>query len=193
MVTLSDQFGNQQTNLGIAPNVVVFEYTLIPEENIIDDLSVQFADGRTQLTWTDIPNHPEAQYQIWRSSVDRITSNDLSGPDVALLAIVDSGQEHYNNSIAADTSEDAWYAVTVIASFGTQDVTYAQTNITLSYNSLMFPITEDTLAPTAPAALQGTYFANGTTELSWAGQGHEDGTEWMLYRNLNNDLTDEYP
>ena len=191
MVTLSDQFGNQQTNLGTAPNAVLFEYTLIPEENIIDDLSVQFADGRTQLTWTDIPNHPEAQYQIWRSSVDRINSNDLSGPDVELLAIVDAGQEHYNNSIAADTSEDAWYAVTVIASFGTQDVTYAQTNITLSYNSLMLPVTEDTLAPTAPAALEASYFANGTTELRWAGQANEDGTEWMLYRNLNNDLTEE--
>ena len=108
-----------------------------------------------------------------------------------LLAVVDSGQEHYNNSIAADTSEDAWYAVTVIASFGTQDVTYAQTNITLSYNSLMLPIVEDTLAPTVPDSLDADYFANGTTQLRWAGRADEDGTKWRLYRNLNNDLTDE--
>ena len=191
LVTLSDQFGNHQSNLAVAPNAVLFEYTLIPEENIIDDLSVQFEDGLTQLTWTDIPNHPEAKYQIWRSSVARITSSDLSGPDVALLAIVDSGQEHYNNSIAAGTSEDAWYAVTVIASFGTQDVTYAQTNITLSYNSLMLPIVEDTLAPNVPDALDAEYFANGTTQLRWAGRADEDGTKWRLYRNLNNDLADE--
>ena len=191
LVTLSDQFGNHQSNLATAPNAVLFEYTLIPEENIIDDISVQFEDGLTQITWTDIPNHAEAKYQIWRSSVARITSSDLSGPDVELLAVVDSGQEHYNNSIAADTSEDAWYAVTVIASFGTQDVTYAQTNITLSYNSLMLPIVEDTLAPTVPDSLDADYFANGTTQLRWAGRADEDGTKWRLYRNLNNDLTDE--
>ena len=191
LITLSDQFGNHQANLATAPNAVLFEYTLIPEENIIDDIGVLFENGRTQITWTDIPNHTEAKYQIWRSSVARITSNDLSGPDVELLAIVDSGQEHYNNSIAADTSEDAWYAVTVIASFGTQDVTYAQTNITLSYNSLMLPIIEDTLAPTAPDTLDADYFANGTTQLRWSGRADEDGTKWRLYRNLNNDLTDE--
>ena len=191
LITLSDQFGNHQSNLATAPNAVLFEYTLIPEENIIDDISVQFEDGLTQITWTDIPNHAEAKYQIWRSSVARITSSDLSGPDVELLAIVDSGQEHYNNSIAADTSENAWYAVTIIASFGTQDVTYAQTNITLSYNSLMLPIIEDTLAPTPPDTLDADYFANGTTQLRWAGRADEDGTKWRLYRNLNNDLTDE--
>ena len=54
----------------------------------------------------------------------------------------------------------------------------------------MLPVTEDTLAPTAPAALEGTFrqWNHGT---SMGGQANEDGTEWMLYRNLNNDLSDE--
>ena len=99
LVTLSDQFGNHQSNLEIAPNGVVFEYTLLPEENIIDDISATFEDGMTQITWTDLAGHPEAQYQVWRSSVGRINTTALSGSTVELLAVVDSGQEHYDHTI----------------------------------------------------------------------------------------------
>lgn len=191
LITLSDQLGNQQSNLANAPNAAIFEYTLIPEENIIDDISAIFSDGMTQVTWTDITGHPEATYQVWKSTVSRINTTSLSSSNVELLAVVESGQEHYNNSIASGTSGNAWYAVTVIASFGTQNVTYAQTNITMSYNSMMLPIVEDTTSPDAPSALDTEYFANGTTQLRWAGSSDEVGTEWMLYRNLNSDLTNE--
>tara|TARA_B100000530_G_scaffold14814_1_gene10461 strand:+ start:190 stop:1608 length:1419 start_codon:yes stop_codon:yes gene_type:complete len=191
LITLSDQLGNQQSNFATAPNAAVFEYTLIPEENIIDDISATFSEGTTQVTWTDITGHPEATYQVWRSSVSRINATTLSSSNVELLAVVESGQEHYNNTIAPGTSENAWYAVTIVASFGTQDVTYAQTNITMSYNSMMLPIVEDTTAPVAPLTLDVEYFANGTIQLRWAGLSEEIGTEWMLYRNLNSDLADE--
>ena len=190
LITLSDQLGNQQSNFATAPNAAVFEYTLIPEENIIDDISATFSEGTTQVSWTDITGHPEAMYQVWRSSVSRINTTSLSSSTVELLAVVESGQEHYNNTIAPGTSENAWYAVTIIASFGTQDVTYAQTNITMSYNSMMLPIVEDTTAPIAPVTLNAEYFANGSTQLRWAGLADEIGTQWMLYRNLNSDLAD---
>ena len=191
LITLSDQLGNQQSNLATAPNAAIFEYTLIPEENIIDDIEAIFSEGVTQITWTDITGHPEATYQVWKSTVSRINTTSLSSINVELLAVVESGQEHYNNTIAAGTSGNAWYAVTVIASFGTQSVTYAQTNITMSYNSMMLPIVEDTTAPEAPLALDAEYYANGTTQLRWAGSVDEVGTEWTLYRNLNSDLSDE--
>ena len=191
LITLSDQLGNQQSNFATAPNAAVFEFTLIPEENIIDDISATFSEGTTQVSWTDITGHPEAMYQVWRSSVSRINTTSLSSSTVELLAVVESGQEHYNNTIAPITSENAWYAVTIVASFGTQDVTYAQTNITMSYNSMMLPIVEDTTAPVAPLTLDVEYFANGTIQLRWAGLSEEIGTEWMLYRNLNSDLADE--
>ena len=191
LITLSDQLGNQQSNFATAPNAAVFEYTLVPEENIIDDISATFSEGTTQVSWTDITGHPEAMYQVWRSSVSRINTTSLSSSNVELLAVVESGQEHYNNTIAPGTSENAWYAVTIIASFGTQDVTYAQTNITMSYNSMMLPIVEDTTAPIAPVTLNAEYFANGSTQLRWAGLADEIGTQWMLYRNLNSDLADE--
>ena len=180
LITLSDQLGNQQSNFATAPNAAVFEYTLIPEENIIDDISATFSEGTTQVTWTDITGHPEAMYQVWRSSVSRINATTLSSSNVELLAVVESGQEHYNNTIAPGTSENAWYAVTIVASFGTQDVTYAQTNITMSYNSMMLPIVEDTTAPVAPLTLDVEYFANGTIQLRWAGLSEEIGTQWML-------------
>ena len=191
LITLSDQLGNQQSNFATAPNAAVFEYTLVPEENIIDDISATFSEGTTQVSWTDITGHPEAMYQVWRSSVSRINTTSLSSSNVELLAVVESGQEHYNNTIAPGTSENAWYAVTIVASFGTQDVTYAQTNITMSYNSMMLPIVEDTTAPIAPVTLNAEYFANGSTQLRWAGLADEIGTQWMLYRNINSDLADE--
>ena len=106
LITLSDQLGNQQSNFATAPNAAVFEYTLIPEENIIDDISATFSEGTTQVTWTDITGHPEATYQVWRSSVSRINTTTLSSSNVELLAVVESGQEHYNNTIAPGTSEN---------------------------------------------------------------------------------------
>lgn len=191
LITLSDQLGNQQSTYAEAPNAVVFEYTLLPEENIVDDISATFVEGATQITWTDLSNHPEATYQVWRSSVGPINTTSLSSDSVELLAVVESGVGLFNNTVAEGTSENAWYAVTVIASFGTQDVTYAQTNITMSYNSLMLPIVEDTTAPTAPLALDGEYIANGTTQLRWVGSVDESGTTWVLYRNLNTDLSNQ--
>jgi hypothetical protein len=62
LITLSDQLGNQQANLATAPNAAIFEYTLIPEENIIDDIEATFSQGVTQIIWTDIIGHPEATY-----------------------------------------------------------------------------------------------------------------------------------
>ena len=48
LITLSDQLGNQQSNFATAPNAAVFEFTLIPEENIIDDISATFSEGTTR-------------------------------------------------------------------------------------------------------------------------------------------------
>ena len=191
MITLSDAIGNQQTQLNLAPKAHLNEYTLLSDENIVQDLSASFAMGTTQLTWSDLVNHPEAVYQIWRSNTAGILTSSLTNGNAVMLGTVASGVEHYNHTIAGDVSESAWYAVTVVASFGTQNVSYAQTNITLSLNSLSLPLVEDTTSPEAPAALSATYLPNGTTQLSWSGSVNETGTVWTLYRNLNTDLTEE--
>ncbi len=184
LITLSDELGNQQTNLSAAPNGQSNEFTLEENQNIVTDLVATHSLSITQLTWTDLVNHSEAKYHIWRS----ITGQIVSVSDGTLIATVDSGIGHYNYTLDSGVSENSWYAVTVDASFGTQNITYAQTNISLGLNSLNSLLVEDTKKPTVPSLLNANYRLNGTTELSWMGDGMETGTTWMLYRNLYADM-----
>ncbi len=184
LITLSDELGNQQQNLLAAPNGHVNEFTLGANQNIVTDLDATHSMGITQLTWTDLDNHTEAKYQIWRS----ITGQISSVSDGVLIATVDAGIEHYNYTLDPGVSENSWYAITAIASFGTQNVTYAQSNISLGLNSLNALLVEDTKKPTPPSTLNANYRVDGTTELTWMGDGMETGTTWMIYRNLYSDM-----
>ena len=184
LITLSDELGNQQQDLSTAPNAHTSEFTLSTNQNIVTDLAVTHSLGVTQLTWTDLANHTEADYQIWRSTTGQISSTS----DGTLLAIVEAGIQHYNYTLDSGVSENSWYAVTAIASFGTQNITYAQSNISLGLNSLNSLIVEDTKKPTPPSTLNANYHVDGTTELSWMGDGMETGTTWMVYRNLYTDI-----
>ena len=184
LVTLSDELGNQQEDLSAAPNGFVNEFTLSLNENIVTDLAATHSMGITQLTWTDLENHSEAQYQIWRS----ITGQIASTSDGTLIATVDAGIQHYNYTLDSGVSENSWYAITAVASFGTQNVTYAQSNISLGLNSLNALLVEDTKKPVSPLTLGVNYQIDGTTELTWMGNGMETGTTWMIYRNLYSDM-----
>ena len=184
LVTLSDELGNQQVDLSAAPNGFVNEFTLSLNENIVTDLAATHSMGITQLTWTDLENHSEAQYQIWRS----ITGQIASTSDGTLIATVDAGIQHYNYTLDSGVSENSWYAITAVASFGTQNVTYAQSNISLGLNSLNALLVEDTKKPVSPSTLGVNYQIDGTTELTWMGNGMETGTTWMIYRNLYSDM-----
>ncbi len=184
LVTLSDELGNQQEDLSAAPNGFVNEFTLSPNENIVTDFAATHSLGITQLSWTDLENHTEAQYQIWRSITGQISSTS----DGVLIATVDAGIQHYNYTLDSGVSENSWYAITAIASFGTQNVTYAQSNISLGLNSLNALLVEDTKKPVPPTTLGANYRIDGTTELTWMGSGMETGTTWMIYRNLYSDM-----
>tara|TARA_B110001452_G_C15237375_1_gene428406 strand:- start:1428 stop:3770 length:2343 start_codon:yes stop_codon:yes gene_type:complete len=191
LITLSDEFGNHQTNLALAPNAHVYEYTLTTNQNIVTDLSASHSLGVTQLTWTDLADHSEATYQIWRSTTGQINSSTFNTSNVTLLATVEAGVEHYNNTFADGVSEYSWYAVTAIASFGTGNTTYSQTNLSLTLNSLSAYVGEDTKKPTAPVVLNANYLVNGTTQISWMGGAQEQDTMWTVYRNLYTELDEE--
>ncbi|MBT61145.1 MAG: hypothetical protein CMA63_06320 [Euryarchaeota archaeon] len=190
LVTLSDELGNHQTDLSSAPHTHLHEYTLSENQNIVTYLSASHSEGVTALTWTDLVNHSEATYQVWRST-SQITSANFGSASVALLATVDSGVEAYNHVLASGVSQEAWYAVTAVASFGTQNLTLQQTNISVSLNSLDDAVIEDTKNPVASAVLTATYHVNGTTEISWNGDGLEQGTTWKIYRNLYAEMNEE--
>ena len=191
LVTLSDELGNDQTNLTSAPQTHLYESTLSLNQNIVTDLSASHESGTTHLSWTDLENHSEATYQIWRSLTGEITSTNFGTSAVVLLATVDAGVEQYDYVLALGISQDAWYAVTAIASFGTQNTTTPQTNISSALNSLDNAVLEDTKSPLAPSELGAVYHVNGTTEITWIGDGLEQGTTWKIYRNIHAQMAEE--
>ena len=191
LITLSDQLGNHQSDFTGVPNTMLSEYTLTTNQNIVTDLSATFSEGVTQLTWTDLVDHSEATYQIWRSTTGQINSTTFNTSNVTLLATVEAGVEHYNNTFADGVSEYSWYAITATASFGTGNTTYSQTNLSLTFNSLSAYVSEDTKKPTAPTVLNANYLVNGTTQISWIGAAQEQGTLWTIYRNLYANLDEE--
>lgn len=191
LITLSDELGNQQTDFTLAPKANLKEFTLEADENIVTDLTASYSAGTTTLTWTDLENHSEATYQIWSSTSGQINETSFGTSSVTLLQTIEEGIQHYNHTIEEGISQKSWYAITVIASFGTQNLTSPQSNITLSKNALLSSINEDHNTPTAPSTLNVKYQLDGSTELTWTGDGTEQGTIWHIYRSLYSDVTEE--
>jgi len=179
-VTLTDELMNQQTRLDLAPTGSITETTLSQTENIVSALDASYADSVTTISWTDLFEHPEATYSIWRSTDGAITSLTDSG--VALIGVVNASVETFEYTVITGTSQDAWYAVTASASFGTPGLNAPQTTLSSTHNTLSAPVTEDALTPNAPALVSALYLNNGTVKIAWNGMANEDGTVWQIYR-----------
>jgi len=179
-VTSTDEFMNQQTRLDLAPTGSVTETTLSQAENIVSSLDASYANSMTTITWTDLFEHPEAAYSVWRSTDGAITSLTSSG--VTLIGSVNTSVETFEYAVLAGTSQDAWYAVTASASFGTNGLNIPQTTLSPTHNTMSAPVREDTLAPNAPALVSATYLANGTVKIAWNGMVNEAGAVWQIYR-----------
>ena len=178
-VTLADEFMNQQTRLDLAPTGSVTETTLSQSENIVSNLDASYGDSTTTITWTDLLNHSEATYSVWRSTGGQITSLTTNG--VALIGVVNASVETFEYAVITGASENAWYAVTASASFGTPG-NAAQTTLSSTRNSMSTPVLEDARAPNAPALVSATYLNNGTIKIAWNGMINEEGTVWQIYR-----------
>jgi hypothetical protein len=106
------------------------------------------------------------------------------------LAMVDAGVESFTHNITTGQSEDAWYAITVSASFGTHNLSIHQDEIVPLKNGWMSVISEDLAAPNAPALLNAQYQAeNATTRITWNGVDSETGATWYIYQSLYTDAT----
>ncbi len=188
LVNAVDEFGNAQSDFANAPVTNVAEQRISADANIVTDLSVTYSQGVTTLTWSDLSNHPEATYHIWRSTTSIIDTTMLA--NMSELAMVDAGIESFTYNGTAGQSEDAWYAITVSASFGTHNVSIHQDEITPIKNAWMSVISEDLAAPDAPALLNAQYQAgNATTRVTWNGADGETGTTWHIYQSLYTDTT----
>ncbi len=186
LVSAVDEFGNAQSDLNSAPATSVDEQRISIDENIVTDLAVTYAQGVTTLTWSDLSNHPEAVYHIWRSTTSVIDTTMLA--NMSELAIIDAGVESFAHNATVGQSEDAWYAITVSASFGTHNLSFHQDEITPIKNAWMNVISEDLAAPNAPALLNAQYQAgNTTTRVTWNGVDAETGAIWHIYQSLYTD------
>ena len=167
LVNAIDEFGNALSDLSSAPAVSVAEQRISTYENIVTDLSVNYSHGITTLTWSDLSNHPEATYHIWRSTTSIIDTTMLA--NMSELAMVDAGVESFTHNTTTGQSENAWYAITVSASFGTHNLSIHQDEIIPIKNGWMSVISEDLAAPNAPALLSAQYQAqNATTRITWS-------------------------
>lgn len=186
LVSAVDEFGNAQSDLSSAPATSVDEQRISTDENIVTDLTVTYGQGVTTLTWSDLSNHPEAIYHIWRSTTSVIDTTMLANMNE--LALVDAGVESFAYNATVGQSEDAWYAITVSASFGTHNLSFHQDEITPIKNAWMNVISEDLAAPSAPALLNAQYqAANATTRVTWNGVDAEAGATWQIYQSLYTD------
>jgi len=181
-VTLRDHLMNDQTQLDVAPSGSVTETTLSQGENIVTNLQVAYSDSVTMVSWSDLSEHSEAKYSVWRSSVGPITSSSLNAGDALLLGVVNATIEMFEHSVSDATSEEAWYAVTASASFGTPGLIVQQTNLSAGHNSMAAPVLEDNIAPTAPSVVTAMYLNNGTVSITWTGTADANQTFWHVYR-----------
>ena len=137
-ISLQDSAGNEVLELSEASPVAgpVIETTL--ESTSVTNLNFErYGDGTLVLTWDDLTNNQDAMARIWRSfdgpittlqNVEEIESVDLS-----------SGQASHN---PLNPQDEAWYAVTIYAAWGTEDNTWHDDTLILGVNSMQDPVRE---------------------------------------------------
>ena len=137
-ISLQDSAGNEVLELSEASPVAgpVIETTL--ESTSVTNLNFErYGDGTLVLTWDDLTNNQNAMARIWRSldgpittlqNVEEIESVDLS-----------SGQASHN---PLNPQDEAWYAVTIYAAWGTEDNTWHDDTLILGVNSMQDPVRE---------------------------------------------------
>ena len=186
LVAAVDEFGNAQNDLSSAPATSIDEQIISIDENIVTDLTVTYSQGVTTLNWSDLSNHSEANYHIWRSTTSIIDTTMIA--NMSELAVIDAGVESFTYNATVGQSEDAWYAITVSASFGTYNLSVHQNEIIPIKNAWMNVISEDLAAPNAPVLLNAQYQAdNATTRVTWNGVDAETGATWHIYQSLYTD------
>jgi hypothetical protein len=137
-ITLQDSTGNEIVELTEASPVSepVIESTI--EIATVTNLDVErYGDGTIVITWDDETGNSEAVARVWRSFTGPITSLQ----DVEELASVNLSNEQASHN-PLNPQDEAWYAVTIDAVWGSGQEVWHDETLVLDLNSLSSPIRE---------------------------------------------------
>ena len=137
-ITLQDSSGNEILELTEASPVSepVIESTI--DITSVTNLGVErYGDGTIVITWDDETENPEAVARVWRSFTGPITSLQ----DVEELVSVNLSNEQASHN-PLNPQDEAWYAVTIDAAWGSGQEVWHDETLVLGLNSLSDPIRE---------------------------------------------------
>ena len=138
VITLQDSQGNEITTLTESSPVSdpVIEST-ISTTTVSGINSERYADGTVAISWDDNTNNPNALAKVWRSISGPIDSLD----DVEELGITNLSSEQFLHN-PLDSQDEAWYAVTIVAAWGSEQNPWHDERLFSGVNSLSQPLRE---------------------------------------------------
>ena len=137
-ITLQDSQGNEITSLTESSPVSdpVIEST-ISTTTVSGINSERYADGTVAISWDDNTNNPNALARVWRSISGPIDSLD----GVEELGITNLSNEQFLHN-PLDSQDEAWYAVTIVAAWGSEQNPWHDERLFSGINSLSQPLRE---------------------------------------------------
>ena len=137
-ITLQDSQGNEITSLTESSPVSdpVIEST-ISTTTVSGINTERYADGTVAISWDDNTNNPNALAKVWRSISGPIDSLD----DVEELGITNLSSEQYLHN-PLDSQDEVWYAVTIVAAWGSEQNPWHDERLFSGVNSLSQPLRE---------------------------------------------------
>ena len=137
-ITLKDSQGNEIMELTESSPVSdpVIEST-ISTTTVSGIDTERYADGTVAISWDDNTNNPTALAKVWRSISGPIDSLD----DVEELGITNLSSEQFLHN-PLNAQDEAWYAVTIVAAWGSEQNPWHDERLFTGVNSLSQPLRE---------------------------------------------------
>ncbi len=137
-ITLQDSQGNEIMELTeSSPVSEPVTETTISTTTVSGIDTERYADGTVVISWTDNTNNPSALAKIWRSISGPIDSLD----DVEELGITNLSDEQFTHN-PLNAQDQAWYAVTIVAAWGSEQNPWHDERLFAGENSLSQPLRE---------------------------------------------------
>ena len=137
-ITLQDSQGNEITALTESSPVSdpVIEST-ISTTTVSGIDAERYADGTVVISWDDNTNNPTALAKVWRSISGPIDSLD----EVEELGITNLSNEQFIHN-PLNAQDEAWYAVTIVAAWGSEQNPWHDERLFTGENSQSLPLRE---------------------------------------------------
>ena len=137
-ITLVDSEGNEILTLTESSPVSnpVIESTI--STTTATSLNAErFGDGTIVISWADNTQNPNAMARVWRSVTGPIESLE----NVEELATTNLSNEQFSHN-PINAQDQAWYAITIDAAWGSEEVPWHDDRLFIGLNSMQNPIRE---------------------------------------------------